>query len=478
MQMKRKRMALFAAVALSALLLLGACGVPQEDLDAAQAELAAAEAEVAATKSQLSSAQDATMTAAAERDQALADLEVAGTELSLEQDSTSRLRGYLSSANAETALVREELSSASADLESVTEELASVSEDLAAALVAVPEEEAATDEEAATEEAAGPVPGGAYNYVHPAELSFAGSAAEEVSEDWNASFQHPDDFSGDFSGIAYTPSFGFGLTFTTYLAADYDTFEAALLGDGLLSGIEIANLYDTVLADGTPASLAEFTANTDTYDFNLFSIGAVNDDNWVVIHVRGWGEYDEAYMAEIVHTLTLTGERAAAVDAATEEAAADTETAASNPYGYEHPAAVSFTPVDVTVDDYSFSFQHPVDLIPAGAGIAYEAGNAAGLWGLWLDAAILVADAATFEDALIATGMLDLEIRDVWDTTLADGTPAFLADYTATLTGYGCSGVAIGVPSGDNWIMIFTWRWPIGDPDPVDVELVHTLTLQ
>ncbi len=148
-------------------------------------------------------------------------------------------------------------------------------------------------------------------------------------------------------------------------------------------------------------------------------------------------------------------------------------------YNYVHPAEISFTPVDVTVDDYGFSFQHPDALLPAGAGIDYSATDAAGVWGLWLYADILVADAATFEDALAAyTYLEDLEIRDNWNTTLANGTPASLADYTATLGGWPCSGVAIGMPSGDNWIMLFTWRWPLGDLDPVDVEIVHTLTLQ
>jgi len=45
MQRKRMRLALFAAVALSALLVLVACGgVSQDDLDAVQAELASAQA--------------------------------------------------------------------------------------------------------------------------------------------------------------------------------------------------------------------------------------------------------------------------------------------------------------------------------------------------------------------------------------------------------------------------------------------------
>ena len=150
--------------------------------------------------------------------------------------------------------------------------------------------------------------GGTYNYVHPSELSFADDAVEEISETWSASFRYPDTFSGDLSNIAYTASYGFGLTFMVYPAADFDTFEAALQGDGKLSGLEILNLYETALADGTPASLAEFNASTDGYGFHVFSIGVIHGNNWVVVHVRNWwggGAYDEAFMAEIVHTLTL-----------------------------------------------------------------------------------------------------------------------------------------------------------------------------
>ena len=203
--------------------------------------------------------------------------------------------------------------------------------------VTVVEEEEVVEDEVVEEEVAGEA---AYGYEHPAELSFAGSAVEEISEDWSASFQHDGTFSGDLSGIAYTGSWGYGLTFTTYLAADFDTFEAALLADSLLDGIEILNLYETALADGTPASLAEFTAITDTFPFHVFSIGVVHGDYWVVIHVRNWtdsGEaYDEAYMAEIVHTLTLTG-------AAEEEVAAE----------------LSYTAIEYVDADYSFTFSYP-----------------------------------------------------------------------------------------------------------------------
>ncbi len=310
----KKRIVIGATVLALVGVLLGACGVPQEDLDAAEVATAAAQAQVTSLQADLDDAESDLAKAQGDTADAEARLATAETDLAAAEAATATL---------ETAVTEAEAATVAAEEATVAAEAATVAAEAAAAAAVAAAEAAAAEaaaEEPAAEEPAAEEAAASYGYVHPAELSFAGSAAEEVSEDWSASFQHPDDFSGDFSGIAYTPSFGFGLTFTVYPAADYDTFEAALLGDGLLSGIEIANLYETALADGTPASLAEFTANTDTYDFNVFSIGVVHGDNWVVIHVRGWGEYDEPYMAEIVHTLTLTGGAAAADDSAADEA--------------------------------------------------------------------------------------------------------------------------------------------------------------
>lgn len=165
-----------------------------------------------------------------------------------------------------------------------------------------------------------------------------------------------------------------------------------------------------------------------------------------------------------------------------EEEVVEEEAVPAGVYGYEYPEELSFTPVDVTVEEYGFSFQHP-DYWFLGEGeegtINYLIQDAAAENGLWLWLAP-VADADTFEAVLTTNDFLvDLEIFNVWETTLADGTTAYVADFNASIGGWVCSQFAIGVPHGDYWIIIFTWHSPPGEYDQaLDAEIVHTLTLQ
>jgi hypothetical protein len=74
-----------------------------------------------------------------------------------------------------------------------------------------------------------------------------------------------------------------------------------------------------------------------------------------------------------------------------------------------------------------------------------------------------------------------VEILKAGPTTLADGTPAYAAEYNCTLTGWPMHSVSVGLIVGDQWIGYHLWNIDVlGTLFEEDWmwEMAHTLTLQ
>lgn len=162
-----KRKLLIGTALLLTISLLGACGAPQEDYDAAVAAKEAAEAKVASLQRQLSKAQSDLSKAksdlsAAQSELATAksDLEAKEKELALAKSAASSAKSQLSSAQSaankaksDLAAAEEERDAAIAERDAAQAKVAELEAELAAAEeAAAPEEEEEEEEEVVEEE--------------------------------------------------------------------------------------------------------------------------------------------------------------------------------------------------------------------------------------------------------------------------------------------------------------------------------------
>jgi len=160
-----------------------------------------------------------------------------------------------------------------------------------------------------------------------------------------------------------------------------------------------------------------------------------------------------------------------------QESAVEQLPAAEELPGYEYPEELSFAPKEISNADYGFSFQHPGDWTDTTATALYEAiapTRAAGLFVAVWNAAW----ASNLADILsIVFAEAPVEVLASGDTALADGTPAVIVEYKATIVSLPMHCYSIGVIKDGQWITINIWnidQYATYDRD-LFAEIAHTL---
>lgn len=179
---------------------------------------------------------------------------------------------------------------------------------------------------------------------------------------------------------------------------------------------------------------------------------------------------------------TATAERDKALSDAKseEEEAAEYEALPT----YEHPAELSFDATEVTNDEYGISFKLPSHWTEAETDDIYtpvQSGVVSVL--MWVAAGDLDGNDTldSFPQMLIdKLTEAPVEILKAGSTTLADGTPAYAAEYNCTLDGWAMHSVSVGLIVGDQWISYNIWNIDMYVAYDGDLffEMAHTLLVQ
>jgi len=160
-----------------------------------------------------------------------------------------------------------------------------------------------------------------------------------------------------------------------------------------------------------------------------------------------------------------------------EQTAGEQLPAAKGLPAYEYPEELSFEAKEITVADYGFSFKHPSDWTDITSTTLYEALASTKVTGLFVTV-WNTAWGSTLADVL--TTILTeapVEILASGDTALADGTPAAVAEYKASIAGMPMHCYSIGVIKDGKWITVNIWnidRYKLFDR-AFFAEIAHTL---
>jgi len=307
--MKRRIVVGVTALSLVALLLSGCGGVPQEDLDAAEAARDAAQAQVSSLKSDLSAAKSDLSAAEAEAASLQEDLAAAESDLASAQSAKSSAESAKSAAQSELSAVKSDLAAAEAKIAELEAAAAAAPAEEEVAEEEVAEEEVA-EEEVAEEEVAEEEPA--------AELSFSAAVFDDAEHGFSISY--PDDWAQDDAGMededtyfAAKGGMGLpGLSVSLNDKGDMGYQEASVASSeegGEVTDIEIVTEeFETTLADGTPAFAYVSKWKLLGYDFTSYNLGVKVGDNWLVVVVwtiEMYWPYDDLPAEEIARTLTL-----------------------------------------------------------------------------------------------------------------------------------------------------------------------------
>ena len=124
---------------------------------------------------------------------------------------------------------------------------------------------------------------------------------------------------------------------------------------------------------------------------------------------------------------------------------------------YEYPEELSFEATEITNEDYGFSLKHPSDWTDITRTALYEALAPIQITGLFV-AVWNTAWGPTLAEILsVILTEAPVEILASGDTALADGTPAAVAEYKATIVGWPMHCYSIGVIKDGKWITINIW---------------------
>lgn len=151
---------------------------------------------------------------------------------------------------------------------------------------------------------------------------------------------------------------------------------------------------------------------------------------------------------------------------------------------YEHPAELSFDATEVTNDEYGISFKLPSQWTEAETDDIYASTDTTSdCTGMWVAAGDLDGNDTldSFPQMLIDTlTEAPVEILKAGSTTLADGTPAYAAEYNCTLDGWAMHSVSVGLIVGDQWISYNIWNIDMYVAYDGDLffEMAHTLLVQ
>jgi len=145
---------------------------------------------------------------------------------------------------------------------------------------------------------------------------------------------------------------------------------------------------------------------------------------------------------------------------------------------FAHTGELSFTATDYTHPEPGFSLQHPADWTDTTKTALYEAIAPSRTTGLFVSS--WANRAPSLVEIVIAT-LREGPVRIIasGETTLADGTPAEIVEYTATLGGTGTHCYSIGLLTGSRWLTVNLWN--VDQYSQFDrgflEEIAHTLRL-
>jgi len=125
---------------------------------------------------------------------------------------------------------------------------------------------------------------------------------------------------------------------------------------------------------------------------------------------------------------------------------------------YEYPEELSFEAKEIANEDYGFSLKHPSDWTDTTRTALYEAIAPTKVTGLFV-AVWNVAWGSTLAEILsVILAEAPVEILALGDSALADGTPATIMEYKASIVGLPMHCYSIGVTKDGKWITINIWN--------------------
>jgi chemotaxis protein histidine kinase CheA len=337
-----KRTVLIATALLLMLLPLAGCGVPQEDLDAAEADRDAALSQVAALESKLAAAESAKAaaeSALADAESALAaaesDLAAAKSTLASAKSAQASAESAKAAAESDLADAESALADAEAEVAALEAQVAELEAEVAALEAAAVEEEEVVEEEEEVVEEEEEVVEEEEEVVEEEEevveeeeeeaaavecpaVSFA--AATYTNDEYSFSVSYPDywvpaeEISEEAAaeGLLFSAGTGAynlpGIAVKVLDVADYATFEDLLTYLTEDPDMEIASSEETTTADGTAATQALVYYISGTYPIDGYFAAAQKDGKWFAVYVYTITMYfpiDEALAFEIVGSLCL-----------------------------------------------------------------------------------------------------------------------------------------------------------------------------
>jgi hypothetical protein len=324
----------------------------------------------------------------------------------------------------------------------------------------------------------GPVEGSLHAYYYPEGLSF--EAKEVRNAEYGFSFNVPADWSNITQTELYegrAPTKITGLFASVWEAKLGDSL-AEVLSNSLQEGsVEIIATGDTVLADGTMAQVAEYKATIYRWPMHCYSIGVKRGSRWITVNlwsIDQYAKFDRGLFEEIAHTLTVEG--GVEFEEIAEEEVTEEETAEELP-AHEHGEGLLFQAQEITNAEYGFSFKIPSEWSETTRTALFEAVAPSKVTGMFV--AFWNAEwGESLADLLIVTMReAPVEIISTGTTALADGTPAEVAEYRATIATYPMHCYSLGVRRGGWWLAVNIWNIDMYANFDIKLfdEIVHTL---
>lgn len=125
---------------------------------------------------------------------------------------------------------------------------------------------------------------------------------------------------------------------------------------------------------------------------------------------------------------------------------------------YEYPEELPFEAKEITNAKYGFSLKHPSDWTDTTVTELYAAIAPSKLTGLFVSAWDVAWGSNLDEVLTLTLPEAPVEILASADTTLADGTPAAVVEYNATITGWPMHCLSLGVIKDGKWIVVNIWN--------------------
>lgn len=152
-----------------------------------------------------------------------------------------------------------------------------------------------------------PPPNKLIGYEYPEELSF--EAREFRNPQHGFSIKHPSDWTDTTRTELYEATAltrGTGLFVSVWGVAWGDSLAEVIAAALREAPVEVITTGDTVLADGTAATVVEFKAKFNDEPVHCYALGVIKEGKWIIVNVLNieqYAKFDKALFEEIAHTL-------------------------------------------------------------------------------------------------------------------------------------------------------------------------------